>query len=292
MTSDLAKIDPTGTLPAPAELGDTARAYAVQSKADNTRRAYAAQIKLWQSYCDSRAVPSFPAVPEIVCDCLAERAGSGQSYSTLRTAIAAVRAGHIAKGMPFDSKSPCIASTIAGIGRVEARAQRQAEPIRGADIVAMLARLGPDPIDLRDGALLALGYVFGLRRSELVAVDLERQGAGDGFVRIGATTVDLVLARSKTGKAGEVETVTVPRDAVATAVAAIERWIASAGIEAGEPVLRSAGKGGSGPLYLRCISRKGLFGRRPRNSLIFLVPPPRLERGTPRSTIWCSNQLS
>ena len=26
--------------------------------------------------------------------------------------------------------------------------------------------------------------------------------------------------------------------------------------------------------------------------LIFLVPPPRLERGTPRSTIWCSNQLS
>lgn len=24
----------------------------------------------------------------------------------------------------------------------------------------------------------------------------------------------------------------------------------------------------------------------------FMVPPPRLERGTPRSTIWCSNQLS
>jgi hypothetical protein len=27
-------------------------------------------------------------------------------------------------------------------------------------------------------------------------------------------------------------------------------------------------------------------------SLILLVPLPRLERGTPRSTIWCSNQLS
>ena len=25
-------------------------------------------------------------------------------------------------------------------------------------------------------------------------------------------------------------------------------------------------------------------------SLILLVPPPRIERGTPRSTIWCSNQ--
>lgn len=28
------------------------------------------------------------------------------------------------------------------------------------------------------------------------------------------------------------------------------------------------------------------------NALILMVPPPRLERGTPRSTIWCSNQLS
>src|SRR5690606_22736804 len=28
------------------------------------------------------------------------------------------------------------------------------------------------------------------------------------------------------------------------------------------------------------------------NMLIFMVPTPRLERGTPRSTIWCSNQLS
>lgn len=28
------------------------------------------------------------------------------------------------------------------------------------------------------------------------------------------------------------------------------------------------------------------------NPLILVVPLPRLERGTPRSTIWCSNQLS
>ena len=34
--------------------------------------------------------------------------------------------------------------------------------------------------------------------------------------------------------------------------------------------------------------------RRPNRGLrrTEMVPPPRLERGTPRSTIWCSNQLS
>ena len=48
--------------------------------------------------------------------------------------------------------------------------------------------------------------------------------------------------------------------------------------------------------FLRCLpgdyfcntQKKG----RPAKSLILLVPLPRLERGTPRSTIWCSNQLS
>ncbi len=31
---------------------------------------------------------------------------------------------------------------------------------------------------------------------------------------------------------------------------------------------------------------------RAHKPLILMVPLPRLERGTPRSTIWCSNQLS
>ena len=37
---------------------------------------------------------------------------------------------------------------------------------------------------------------------------------------------------------------------------------------------------------------KGRSGKTRSKSLILMVPLPRLERGTPRSTIWCSNQLS
>mgnify|MGYP006950201182 CR=1 FL=1 len=43
-------------------------------------------------------------------------------------------------------------------------------------------------------------------------------------------------------------------------------------------------------------ARSSKRGRRSANPLRcraeWMVPPPRLERGTPRSTIWCSNQLS
>ncbi len=52
---------------------------------------------------------------------------------------------------------------------------------------------------------------------------------------------------------------------------------------------RFRGSARSGP-----VQAKG--GRRSANPLRcraeWMVPPPRLERGTPRSTIWCSNQLS
>ena len=40
------------------------------------------------------------------------------------------------------------------------------------------------------------------------------------------------------------------------------------------------------------LPRRASPRRTTRPSDEILVPPPRLERGTPRSTIWCSNQLS
>lgn len=112
-------------------------------------------------------------------------------------------------------------------------------------MVEMLAALTDAPIDIRDGALLALGYVFGLRRSELVALDWQQHGVGDGYVRISARAIDLVLIRSKTATAGKTETVAIPRQPVATAVAAIETWIRHAGVAPGTPILRHVHQSGA-----------------------------------------------
>lgn len=242
MTDDVAELAPAPVVT--SQLNDTARAYARASKSDNTRRAYAAQLTLWEAYADRTGRPAFPASAADVANWLAERAAAGQAYATLRTAIAAVRAGHVAHGLSFDTRAPAIETVMAGIGRTHAREQRQAEPIRGTDIAAVLVGLGTRPIDLRDGALFALGYVFALRRSELVALDYEVQGTGDGCVRLTARTAELVLARSKGSRAGEVERVVVPREKVSRAIEAIEQWIAVAGVQPGEPILRRVSKGG------------------------------------------------
>ena len=97
-------------------------------------------------------------------------------------------------------------------------------------------------IGARDAALLALGYVFALRRSELVALDLETQGSGDGVLRITARTMEVAFAISKTST-GEAQTVAVPRIENAEAVQAVETWIRLAGIKSGRRPAQARPKG-------------------------------------------------
>jgi hypothetical protein len=88
-------------------LGDQARAFARAAFAANSRRAYAAQWRLWLAHYEASGLPSLLAAPEVVADWIATRAVSGmrakyghggQSVATLRMAIAAIRAAHATAG--------------------------------------------------------------------------------------------------------------------------------------------------------------------------------------------------
>lgn len=121
MTNAIARPNDT---PAPAvALTADARRYAAASKAANTRRAYGSQLAQWEVYAAASVVPAYPAHPAHVANWLAQRASAGQAHATLRTAIAAVRAGHVAHGIAWDSRAPEIEAVMAGIGRAHAREQ-------------------------------------------------------------------------------------------------------------------------------------------------------------------------
>ena len=80
----------------------------------------------------------FPADPSRVANYLSERAVKGQSVSTLRTVVAAIKAGHDAQGLSFDSKAPAIVRTLRGIHNANPKLAKQAEPIRGPDILDLM----------------------------------------------------------------------------------------------------------------------------------------------------------
>jgi hypothetical protein len=78
-----------------------------------------------------------------------------------------------------------------GIRREHGAAQHQAKPLFREDLFVVLAAMGDRIKDLRDKALLLIGFAGDLRRAELVAVtcnDFERVQQG----------VILAIRRSKT----------------------------------------------------------------------------------------------
>jgi site-specific recombinase XerC len=174
-----------------------------------------------------------PADPVHVANHLAERGTAGQSVSTLRTVVAAIKAGHDAANLSrredeqlhFDTKAPVIVKTLRGLSNEAPRLPKQAEPIRAHEVLELLQAADASPIGRRDAALFALGYVFALRRSELVTLDLEKQGSGEGVLRITAKTIEVTFVKAKTSS-GKPQSVAVPRAENTEAVKAIEAWVA------------------------------------------------------------------
>lgn len=227
----------------PAELTEAAETYLRESLSPNTRRTYRAQIERWAEWCAEKDIEAWPADLTAVVNYLSERANAGQSTSTIRTALAAIKFGHDAQGLPFDSRAPAIVKVLRGIARTSNKLQKQAEPIRAVDAMDMITVDDSATVtELRDAAVVAVGYLFALRRSELVGLDWGRHGDGDGVLRLTAKTIELTLVRSKTNT-GQGESVTIPRKGNDDAIDIIKRYVEAAGITQGSALFRRIRKG-------------------------------------------------
>ncbi len=106
------------------------------------------------------------------------------------------------------------------------------------DLWAILDKTGDSTRDQRDRAMLLIGFAGGLRRSELVGLDL----ADLEFVREGLV---LTLRRSKTDQVGRGRRIGIPHARGRWCpVREVQAWIESAEIEEGS-LFRSLRKGGA-----------------------------------------------
>ena len=92
--------------------------------------------------------------------------------------------------------------------------------------------------------MMASSWAAALRRSELVGLDWAQQDEGAGFVKIEERGLVVTLPTSK-GSQTEAVTIVVPCEDMRTACDALERWVAVAGLQPGQPVFRPIDKGGT-----------------------------------------------
>ena len=198
------------TLPALSleEAREAAGAYARGSRAASTWRAYEADWRTFEAWCRAVQLPPLPAAPHTVALYLADEAKRGRAPSTLGRRLAAIRLMHLGARLPSPHDALEVTEVLRGIRRDFGRLPTKKKPAVDEDIRRMVDAIDThDPQTLRglrDRALLLLGYAAALRRSELVALDVE-----DLTER--PEGLEVRIARSKTDQEGHGATLAVPR---------------------------------------------------------------------------------
>ena len=219
-------------------LSADAVAYALQASAPNTRRAYRAAWADFATWCREAGQQPLPAAPETVGSYLAARAVQHRP-STLALRLAAITQAHRLAGQRLDTGHAAIRETLKGIRRTHGTAPQKkaaAEVSVLQDMIRELAR-EDGPRAVRNRALLLIGFAAALRRSELVALDVDDVT----FVQEGAV---LTLRRRKTDQAGVGTLIAIPHGTGRTCpVEALRTWLDTAGITEG-PIFRSINRHG------------------------------------------------
>jgi len=191
--------------PLPGHLSDKVSELIVQSKAENTLRAYASDLACFTRWCDSKGRQALPANPETVAAYVADHAGVWK-VSTLCRRVAAISEAHKLAQVSNPCAHVMVTETLSGLRRQNVRNREQAAGLLAADMVQILQAIpGAHLADYRDKALLLVGWCAALRRSELAGLtwgQVERDPEG----------VRLHLMGSKTDRGGEGQTVGLAYD--------------------------------------------------------------------------------
>jgi site-specific recombinase XerD len=178
-----------------------------------------------------RGMSALPATAAALCGFLADEASAGRRASTLGRRLAAIRYFHRAAGIDTPTTDEKVKAVLSGIRRTIGAAPVRKKAATADLVLGMVGGKGRSLRELRDRAILLLGFAGAFRRSELVALnvdDIEETPEG----------VLIMLRRSKTDQEGIGRRVAIPRGEIACPVEALKSWLSAAGITEGAVFVR------------------------------------------------------
>jgi site-specific recombinase XerD len=206
-----------------AEL-ELASDFARASKAKATQDAYASDFRIFEAWCRQRGLSALPAAPATVAGFLAAQAALGKRASTLGRRLASIKYFHGIAGEPSPTGDEIIKATLSGIRRSIGSAPVRKRAATSDIVLGMVGTAGNETLrQLRDRAILLIGFASAMRRSELVAANVEDlEWTTEGVM--------IRIRRSKTDQEGQGASVAVPKGETACPVAALKAWLEAAGI--------------------------------------------------------------
>jgi integrase len=216
------------------------------ARAPSTLAAYASDWRQFSFWCARNGRRDLPADPHDVANFLAELGAppAPKSVSKIQRSASAIAYAHRVAGQAYNSRHPVVLEVLESLRRKLGTAPtNQKRPLVESLVARVCEALGPSLIDVRDRAVVLLGFLSACRASNIVALDVDDATFTD-------EGVDLVLRRSKTDQTGRGFVVAVPAQLEnrLCAARAVRAWIEAACIV-------------DGPLF-RAIDRHGRVGDR------------------------------
>jgi integrase len=209
----------------PVRLDPKVKEFLQASIAASTRRAYQNDLDHFLA-----AGGSLPATSEMVAKYLADHAET-LSTSTLARRTVAIGRAHVLRGFVNPAANDLVRITLRGIRRTYGRPQERVRALTKDHLIAINSSLGNSAKDIRDRALLLIGFAGAFRRSELVSIDcnsIERKPAG----------IVISIQKSKTDQERRGRQIAIPKsDGCLCPVAALDAWLEFAEISQG-PMFR------------------------------------------------------
>lgn len=221
-------------------IQDSARRYVQQAKSERTVKAYKSDWLQFVAFCEQHGKASLPARPETVALYLAACADAGSKVATLSRRLASISKSHAVAGhdSPSAMRHACVKEVWSGIRRTKGIAQTVKSAVTTDYLKRMLNELPDTLTGIRDRSLLILGFAGALRRSELVALNLEDvQFEPEGLI--------LTINKSKTDqeRAGQKIGITFGKNPETCPVRALRTWLQATGIQCG-PIFRKINRHG------------------------------------------------
>lgn len=198
--------------------------YSRQAIEDNTRIAYQKDVN---SFIEWGGL--LPATPrDIVLYLNAKSAVNNPS--TLSRRLVGISQWHVLQGMPDPTKHEMVKKTLKGIKKVKGQPPKKAKPLT-IDLVEQMVDLltrNPNLKNIRDIAILRIGFYGALRRSEFAKITLEE-------ITWEKEGISILLSGTKTDTERVGETVAIPyaKEESKCPVRALKRWIKEANIQSG-----------------------------------------------------------
>lgn len=181
--SNLALKDESSLSERVAQLEKANRIFARASYAHNTKRGYASDWNDFLSWCRELHRNPLPADASTVALYITELTNT-LKVSSLRRRIIAIKKAHEIAELKSPTTDERIRQLLRGIIRTKGIAQDHAVPTLLKHIQMVVAALPANIKGIRDRAILLIGFAGGLRRSELVGLNVEDLALGEEGIAV------------------------------------------------------------------------------------------------------------